>query len=143
MKQLRRSHMLLSVDIGGNNYLDENFRIMMIEKEFKLQAHVAGVWKTLYRFDTQEQFLVDYEVANYYLYTHPSSVLRNSLIAAIPFEDGRYALSNTQFSIYAKDGKIKKVELKSVQEIKDVLINRFQIKLPESPELDFRLASLF
>lgn len=164
----RRSHMLLSVNVAGEEYLadvgfggltlttpikfrteivqsttHEDFRIMMIDEDYKLQANVSGEWKTLYRFDSQEQHLVDYEVANYYLYTNPTSIFRINLIAAKPFDGGRYALSNTLFSTYMKDGQVQKVQLSSVTEIKGVLKNTFGIRLPEGPDLDSRLQSLF
>ena len=160
----RRSHMLLSVEIEGESYLadvgfggltlttpikfitdvaqctsHEDFRIVEIEEDFKLQANVAGVWKTLYRFDLNEQHWIDYEVANYYLYTNPSSHFRSMLIAGMPFKEGRYALSNKNFSTYWKDGRIEKVELKSVDEIKNVLRKTFGIRLPEFENLDQRL----
>src|SRR5262245_38213377 len=86
-----RSHMLLRVDIeGGAHVADvgfglqtltgplrlepdveqatphEPFRLAGVGGAFKMQSKIDGAWRTLYRFDLQEQFGVDYEIANYY-----------------------------------------------------------------------------
>lgn len=163
----RRSHMLMTVEINGTHYLcdvgfggmtlttplkfevdveqkttHENFRIGRIGEDYKLQAKVGDVWKTTYRFDLQEHFLIDYEVANFYLYTHPGSIFRNNLIAAVPVENGRYALSNNQFTFYNLKGEAEKKVLGSVDEIKDVLTNIFKINLPAHPDLNARIESV-
>lgn len=163
----RRSHMLMQVDIQGEKYLadvgfggltlttpikfqtdieqsttHENFRIGKIEEDLKLQAKVAGEWKTLYRFDLQEQHPIDYEVANFYLYTNPSSIFRNNLIAGRPFEKGRYALSNNQFTTHYLGKESVKKTLTTVNEVKDVLTDIFQIKLPAHTELTARIETV-
>lgn len=163
----RRSHMLLQVDIQGEKYLadvgfggltlttpikfqtdieqpttHEFFKIGRIGEDLKLQAKVAGEWKTLYRFDLQEQHPVDYEVANFYLYTHPSSIFRNNLIAGRPFENGRYALSNNQFTTHYLGKDSVKKTLSSVSEVRDVLTDIFQIKLPALPDLNARIETV-
>jgi N-hydroxyarylamine O-acetyltransferase len=163
----RRSHMLLLVDIQGKQYLcdvgfggltlttpikfeinqeqkttHEFFRIGSIGEDLKLQAKVGQEWKTLYRFDLQEQQPVDYEVANFYLYTHPSSIFRNNLIAGTPVTNGRYALSNNQFTHYKLNGEAEKKILTSVSEVRDVLTDIFKIKLPAHPELNASIESV-
>lgn len=163
----RRSHMLMTVEIDRTNYLcdvgfggmtlttplkfevdleqkttHENFRIGKIGEDFKLQAKVNGEWKTTYRFDMQEHFQVDYEVANFFLYTHPSSIFRNNLIAALPVANGRYALSNNQFTFYKLNGEAEKRMLNSVEEVKDVLANIFKINLPAHVDLNARIETV-
>lgn len=163
----RRSHMLMTVEIEGAHYLcdvgfggmtlttplrfevdleqkttHEDFRIGKIGEDFKLQAKVNGEWKTTYRFDLQEHFQIDYEVANFFLYTHPSSIFRNNLIAALPVADGRYALSNNQFTYYKLNGETERRTLKSVEQIKDVLTKIFKINLPAHQDLNARIETL-
>jgi N-hydroxyarylamine O-acetyltransferase len=163
----RRSHMLLQVNIQGQEYLcdvgfggltlptpikfeigleqkttHENFRIGQIGEDLKLQAKVGSEWKTLYRFDLQEQQPVDYEVANFYLYTHPSSIFRNNLIAGTPVANGRYALSNNQFTHYKLNGEPEKKILTTVSEVRDVLTDIFKIKLPAHSDLNARIESV-
>lgn len=163
----RRSHMFLLVNIDKETYFadvgfggltlttpikfeqdseqkttHENFRLIKYENDLKLQAKVADVWKTLYRFDLTLHYPVDYEVANFYLYTHPESIFRNNLIAAMPVSHGRYALSNTSFTYYPLKGEPEKKTLESVEEIKEVLKTIFKIELPENEILDQRIKSL-
>ena len=163
----RRSHMLMTVKLDGKNYIcdvgfggmtqtvpiefledqtlkttHEDFRIGRIGEDFKIEAKVAETWKTLYRFDLQEQHSIDYEVANFYLYTHHSSIFRNNLIAARPVSDGRYALSNTTFTAYKLNKEPLKQTLGSVEEVKEVLTDVFGIKLPAHQDLNARIASV-
>lgn len=163
----RRSHMLFLVDLENETYLadvgfggmtlttpikfktdivqkttHEDFRIKNLEEDLILQAHVGGEWKTIYRFDLTTQHLIDYEVANYYLYTNPTSHFRNMLIVAKPFEEGRLALSNNQFTTHWKGGKSEKVLLKSVDEIRHVLTEKFGIRLDNVSDLDSHLLAL-
>jgi len=110
-----RSHMLLKIDLGGGeSYIadvgfggltlttplrfvagpeqataHEPFRLVPLDEGFKLQALIGTAWKTLYRFDLQAQFDVDYEVANHYMSTYPASHFRSTIIAARPVPGGR------------------------------------------------------
>lgn len=163
----RRSHMLLTVEVENEKYLcdvgfggltlttpikfqqnleqrtsHENFRIGYLETDLKLEALVGGVWKTLYRFDEQVHHLVDYEVASYYLCTHPSSIFRNNLIAARPFDGGRFAFSNNMLSVY-ENGEVKeKIKLTTTEEVLNVLASTFNIRLPQGSKLTERIAQM-
>lgn len=163
----RRSHMLLSVKAEGKTYLcdvgfggmtqtvplefklnevqkttHEDFRIGQLGEDYKIEAQVGDTWKTLYRFDLQEQFPIDYEVANFFLYTHSSSIFRNNLIAALPTSNGRFALSNNVFTIYQTGKGPEKKHLKNVDEVLEVLTNVFNISLPAHPKLNERIKSI-
>ena len=163
----RRSHMLFLVELEETYLADvgfggmtlttpikfktdieqetthESFRIKSYSEDLVLEAQVNGEWKIVYRFDLTTQYLIDYEVANYYLYTNPTSHFRNMLIAARPFEEGRLALSNSQFTTHWRNGKSEKVQLASVEEIKTILKDKFGIRLPDHLDLDTRLKTLF
>src|SRR5262249_32706841 len=45
----------------------ETFRLRRDGREFLLDAQLAAEWKTLYRFDLQQQRQIDIEVLNYYV----------------------------------------------------------------------------
>lgn len=163
----RRSHMLLIVECEGENYLcdvgfggltlttpikfqvdleqktsHENFRIGRLGHDLKLEALVGDVWKTLYRFDEQVNYLVDYEVANYFLYTNPTSIFRNNLIVAMPYNGGRYAFNNDTLTIYENGSVKEKIKLNSVEEVLNVLTSTFKIRLPQHPGLRDRITEL-
>lgn len=153
----RRSHMLEVVTAGTQDYLcdvgfggltlptpikfeldleqettHENYRIARLEDDLKLEAKVDGVWKTLYRFDLTYHYPVDYEVANFYLYTHPDSLFRNKLIASKLVKEGRYSFLNNQLSYYPLNGSPEKRILNSVDEIRSVMKNVFSLSMPDS-----------
>ncbi|WP_224250059.1 arylamine N-acetyltransferase family protein [Hyalangium gracile] len=120
----------------------EPFRFVEAAGDYRLQAQVRGEWKTLYRFDLQEQFQPDYEVTNYYLSTHPRSHFRTGLIAARVEPDRRYALRNTQLSIHHLSGATEQRHLTSAAELRETLERDFRVKLPETPELEAALQRL-
>ncbi len=161
---LPRTHMLLRVDIEGQPYLadvgfggltltgplrleadieqatpHEPFRLVKAGEELELQARLGEAWRPLYQFSLQEQLLSDYECANWYVSTHPTSRFVNGLIAARPARDRRYALINNEFSVHHLGGRSEKRVLTSPEEIREALEGPLNVKLPESPELDSAL----
>jgi N-hydroxyarylamine O-acetyltransferase len=120
----------------------EDFRLMPIDEDIKLQVFSAGEWKTLYRFDLVEQYPIDYEVSNYHVYNHPSSHFRHKLIVTQPLPHGRQTLNDSLFSVYHADGRIEKTVLKTVPDILNILTDHFGLKLPQNNLLHDRLHSL-
>jgi len=164
---LPRSHMLLRVTIGGQDYIadvgfggqtptgpirlatdieqatpHEPFRLLAAGDGFLMQVRLGGEWKSLYRFDLQEQFLPDYEIANWYVSTHPESRFVTNLTVARAAADGRYALFNTEFALHPLGGPSERRKLAGAAEIRQVLRDVFGLSLPEDPELDAALEQL-
>ena len=160
-----RTHMLLKIDLDGESHIadvgfggltltrplrlvagleqstaHEPFRLIPLDDGFKLQALIGEAWKTLYRFDLQPQFDVDYEVSNHYTSTHPASHFRSMLVAARPVPGGRYALSNNQLAIHHIGAPSERRVLTNVQEVRQVLESMFGLTLPAAAELDPALA---
>lgn len=156
----RRSHMLLAIEIGQDTYLadvgfggltltqpllfklgleqattHETFRVEALENDYKMQVKIKEEWRTLYRFDLQEQYGVDYGVVNYYLSTHPASPFKTGLIAAAPTKEGRISLKNNQLTTYNKAGDSEITLIESESELKRVLQDVFHIQLPVPCEL--------
>lgn len=154
-----RGHMLLRVDLpegphmvdvgfGGltlTGVLDlateeaqetphEPFRLVRKGDERHAQALLGDTWSTVYRFDLQPQVHLDYEVSNYYLATHPTSVFTHTLMAARASKEARYGLRNEAFSIRYRNGESEKRTLESVAELREVLEQYFLIQLPEGVE---------
>lgn len=152
-----RSHMLMLVDIGGESHVadvgfggltltaplrlevgveqetpHETFRIAAAGPDYLMQAKVKDEWKTLYRFDLQRQFPVDYEMSNYYLSTNDRSHFRHNLLAARAEPGRRLALFNTQFAVHDLNGGTERRTLASAGEIRDVLTDVFGIAVPET-----------
>ena len=162
-----RSHMLLQVELDGQTYLadvgfggltltaplvltldlaqptsHEPFRIIADDDGYLMQAQIGQNWRSLYRFDLQQQYLPDYEVTNWYLSNHPSSHFVTGLMAARPDTDCRYALRNNQLTIHHLQRDTERRILTTVAEMRAVLEDAFHITLPITSELDAALQRL-
>lgn len=163
-----RSHMLLRLDLEEKPYIvdvgfggstptgvlrlepeveqatpHESFRFITIGKEiFMMQAKIREEWQSLYRFDLQEQYLVDYEVSNWYISNHPDSHFIKNLIAARPERGRRYTLYNNELTVHHLAGETERRTLNSAAEVRATLEEIFRVILPEAPELDAALQRL-
>lgn len=158
----QRSHMLLLIDYDTTKYIadvgfgsmtptgpvllesekvqetpHEPFRLIKhIEEYYLLETLIQNEWKTLYRFDLEEQFLPDYEMANWYISNHPKSIFVTELIAARPAIDCRYTLHNNLFKVHHLNGNTESRTLATASELKNVLQNEFQLRLSSSTGVD-------
>ena len=162
-----RSHMLLLIDLDDRPYVadvgfggltptgplrlqpdieqatpHEPFRLIRAGDAFVTQALVGSAWKSLYRFDLQEQFLPDYEVTNWFLSNHPDSHFVTGLIAARPDRDRRYALRNNELAVHHVNGDTERRVLTSAADLRAALEDAFRVTLPDGPELDAALERL-
>lgn len=161
-----RSHKVLRIELDGRTWLadvgfgqtptgplllepdreqatpHEPYRLLHSGDQMTLQAKLGGTWTTLYRFDLHEQFQIDYEVANHYVSTYPTSHFVRSLIAARATPGGRYGLRNSRLSIHRLDGPSQRRELGSAAEIRAVLDELFGITVPEPALFDARVEAL-
>ncbi|CDX16156.1 N-hydroxyarylamine O-acetyltransferase [Mesorhizobium sp. ORS 3324] len=159
-----RSHMLLRVDLGSKTYIadvgfggltltaplllepdleqrtpHETFRIVERADHFRLQANIGGDWRTLYRFDMQRAYEVDYQVSSHFLSTHPSSHFLSTLVAARALPDRRYGLRNNRLSIHHLGGRSEQREIATAAELADVLENQLAIVIPDRAAFEARL----
>ncbi len=162
-----RTHMLLQVDIDTEKYIadvgfgeltltaplsltadieqstpHEPFRLIATDHTYIMQAYIGQEWKSLYRFELQEQQLADYEVSNWYVSTHPNSLFVTTLIAGRPDEDCRYALQNNQLTTHYLDGRTERRVLTTVTELRTALEDVIGLKLPALANLDSALQRL-
>jgi N-hydroxyarylamine O-acetyltransferase len=162
-----RSHMLLRVEAEGTSLIaDVGFGGNVLTTPLRLESGRAqdtphGVfrltenadhwleevllqdeWQPLYEFTLEPQFPADYEVSNWYLCHHPSSFFRTTLVAARAFPGKRLGLRNTELSIHTPGGSEKRI-IEEPEELRACLANDMGIALPESEELNQRLAALF
>lgn len=162
-----RSHQLLRVALADGSYLvdvgfggqtltgplrlepdleqatpHEPFRLVSAGDGFRMQCRIGTAWKTLYRFDLQEQFQPDYEILNYYAANHPDSRFTSTLIAARPATDRRYALLDNQLAVHHLGGPTERRVLGTVAEVREALERVFLLSLPDAPELDTAIGRL-
>ncbi|HKA08648.1 MAG TPA: arylamine N-acetyltransferase, partial [Gemmataceae bacterium] len=156
-----KTHVLLLVEVGVQTYLTDvgfggqtptaplrlesiieqatphgSFRLLPAGDEFVLESDFKGSWKPLYRFDLREQHLVDYEVANWYVSTHPGSHFLSALLAARPAAGRRYGLCDNELSIHTVGGSTEKRVISSAAELRSVLTDLFRLTLPAARGLD-------
>jgi N-hydroxyarylamine O-acetyltransferase len=162
-----RSHMLLRVRLDGQDWLadvgfggltltaplrllpgpaqptpHEPVRLVPDGEELILAAELGGTWQPLYRFDLRPQLLPDYEVASWYLCTHPRSQFRARLMIARATANGRLALLDDRLTMHHRAGLPERRRLASIAALREALAGPFGLDLPSGPALDQALARL-
>jgi N-hydroxyarylamine O-acetyltransferase len=159
-----RSHMLLRVELDGRTYIadvgfggltltaplllkagpeqktpHETFRLVEAGDHFRLQAAIGGDWRSLYRFDLQPQYEVDYSVANYFLSTNPISHFLTTVVAARAAPDRRYALRGNRLSIHHIGGRTEQTDIATAAELADTLEGQLGIIIPDRSAFEARV----
>jgi N-hydroxyarylamine O-acetyltransferase len=162
-----RSHMVLKVDLDEGTYIadvgfgmsptgplrlvpniaqetpHESFRLLERDGVYTLQCNLKGQqWASFYLFDLQEQAPVDYQVANHYVATWPTSHFVLTLIAARATPDGRYGLRNNRLSIHRNGSESEQRTLASAAEISAALKELFGVVVPDEAAFAAKLARL-
>lgn len=156
-----RSHMVLGVQLEGETWLVDNgfggcvltgplklfsdeiqdtphgqFRIVDVElggvAERQVQANLSGKWSPLYQVAKGAWADIDYEQANYFTYTHPSSHFTWSMTVGRTTPTARYALKNNRFTHRDVTGAVVEQRDLSVDELEATL--RDVIGLPVEPD---------
>lgn len=158
--QMPRTHMALEVEAEGQTYLcdvgfggltqtgpamlgvaeaqttpHEDWRLVDEAAQRIVQAKIAGEWRTLYRYDFAETLQIDFDVANWYVSTHPSSRFVTGLVAARAVPGKRYALQNNHLAIHRTAQQSDKKTLSSAAELIDVLGDLFALDVPDAARL--------
>lgn len=161
------THMILQVDLEGEPYIAdvgfggitptaplqlkpdfkqptsrEPFRLLKTDDAYTLQVLLGHEWRALYRFNLHVQHLIDYEVSNWYVSTHPDSLFVNSLIVTRPGINCRYTLLNNQLTTYYLDGRAERQVLKTVDALWATLEDVIGVRLSTIAGLDEALQRL-
>jgi N-hydroxyarylamine O-acetyltransferase len=98
-----------------------------------LQSHFADGWHDLYAFTLEPQLVVDYEVANYYVSTHPESIFTRMLTVQRPTPESRYILRNDEFIVMSVEGETRRTIEEA--ELVPLLAETFGLVLPAGTPL--------
>jgi N-hydroxyarylamine O-acetyltransferase len=109
----------------------ETFRVVPVTGEMQLEALIDGEWRPLYRLTGPPQQDVDYEIANWYTATHPSSRFRRELIVTRTTHEARHVLAGPWLTVRTPDGAAERRKL-TTNAIERELGERFL--LPVEPE---------
>jgi N-hydroxyarylamine O-acetyltransferase len=155
-----RTHMLLRVDLDGLPFLadvgfggwgllrpiplvpdreDHQFswpyRLAEEAEVWVLQALLEGAWTDLYSFTMEPQLLVDYELASYFVSTHPTSPFTRIIIAQRPSPQSRAVLRDRELTVTSPDGTTTRT-IADDHELPEVLSSVFGLDFP--PETRFQ-----
>jgi N-hydroxyarylamine O-acetyltransferase len=144
-----RTHMLLRVEAGGQSWVADvgfggggllepiplksgppakqdawTFRLTREAEAWILQALGSGTWQDLYAFTLEPQFPADFEVANHYTATHPSSPFVQTLTVQLPGPEAYTILRNRELTI-ERDGAVDRRTIDDDEALLQVLAKTF------------------
>lgn len=126
--------LLLPVPLSGEVSHQYAWRYRVIQAsgttgQWVLQSLRDGDWLDLYAFTLEPQELADYEMANHYTSTHPSSRFVQTLTAQLPGTETRYVLRGRELTVDRGDS-IASHTLADDAEVLAVLADTFGLRLP-------------
>lgn len=153
---IQRTHMIVLVHLDGKDYIcdtgfgaqvptvplllhtsepqpttHEDYRIITYEGDNVLQSFVKEEWINMYRFDLIKQNPIDYKLGNYYTSTHSDSSFTKRLVVTIVGKDKRMAVHNNEFVVHHLNGPTDKTEIKSIEELENLLLEVFNVEIPK------------
>jgi N-hydroxyarylamine O-acetyltransferase len=155
-----RTHMLLRVAVGASDYLVDTafgggwgpiapielrtgvtqtqdlvaFELRREGDVYRLFVRLDQAFTELYEFTLEPHYPVDYELANHFTSTHPSSRFVQTLIVTMPLAGTRYVLRDLEFSVRTANGVVRQT-LQGEAQLRELLLERFGLALPPGAEL--------
>jgi len=117
----------------------ELLRLRRVGPERLLETCLQGAWRPMYCFDLQPQRPEDFEAVSRDLSTDPGSRFVAGLIAALPTQEGRHALRDTELTTYDIAGNARQSRLGSAAQLMTTLRDVFGINLAGLEGLEERL----
>ncbi|WP_223670648.1 arylamine N-acetyltransferase family protein [Kangiella shandongensis] len=117
-------------------YHSNSYMAVLNGHYYQLRSRYQGKWKELYRFTRTPAQEADFDMANWYLTTHPESKFRNNLIATKLTPEGRISLQNNELKIYVRDGLKESQQLTSSQQVIQCLHKHFAIQVAKPQHLN-------
>jgi N-hydroxyarylamine O-acetyltransferase len=106
----------------------ETFRLTPHASGLLLEAQLGDEWVPVYELSSEVQLDVDYELANWFTATHPSSHFRHDLIVALTTPQARYTLAHNRLSVRTPDGDLQR-RILSADEIEAALAETFGLRV--------------
>lgn len=158
---LPRTHMLLRVALDGRDWLADvgfggegllrpvamdgepsaqfawSYRVAEASPGLRvLQSQRGEAWEDLYAFTPEPQLRVDYEVASWYVSTHPESRFVQTLTAQLPSPERRLVLRGRELVEDRGGEAVASRTLADEAEVLAVLAERFGLRLPPGTRLE-------
>jgi N-hydroxyarylamine O-acetyltransferase len=150
-----RTHMLLHVETGGTSWLADvgfggtgplypvplepgritdqfawSYRVVDDGGFWVLQSLTAGSWQDQYAFTLEPQHPVDFELANYYTSTHPTSHFVQTLTIQRVTPAARYILRNRELLVDRGGDQTVSRAIADEEELLQVLADPFGLEFP-------------
>ena len=93
-----------------------------------LQSLQGDVWHDLYAFTTERQFLVDFEMANHYVSTFPTSRFVQTLTVQLPTPGARYLLQGYEYRVVR--GSVTESQMINDEDLLQALTEIFGLNFP-------------
>ena len=107
-----------------------------------LQAETHDGWTDCYRIGPTEPHAIDYEMGNWFVATHPKSMLRQNLLVSRSVPGGRLTLFNRQLSLRRPaPARPEEQTLRTRAEFADVLADAFGLQI-DAADLDVVMAAI-
>jgi N-hydroxyarylamine O-acetyltransferase len=108
----------------------ETFRIVRDGAGHMLQAQLANEWNDVYQFIPEPQHPIDYEVANWFTSSHPTSrFVQNLIVSRAGYNRERVSLMNRELVI-RRENKTEKRPIDTPEELLRVLADQFGLCFP-------------
>ncbi|MES2606220.1 MAG: arylamine N-acetyltransferase [Pseudomonadota bacterium] len=121
----------------------EPWQLQRSDHSYLVSAWVQDSWSPKFRFSLETQTPSDYELANWYVATYPTSRFKHDLIAARVDRDSRHALLNNRYMHHRLDQPSLQTDVQSAAEMSALLQTVFGLNIDSIPALPARLATLF
>lgn len=86
-----------------------------------------GQWEDVYRFDLREALPMDYEVANWFISTHPDSLFLKTLLVTATRADQRLSIAFGEFTRRFPDGRADKRMIDGDDDLRNLLVSEFAL----------------
>jgi N-hydroxyarylamine O-acetyltransferase len=111
----------------------ETMRFLPLQDELVLQAKLGEWWEHIYRVVSLPRVDAEYEIANWFAGTHPTSAFANNMIAARPGPGrSRLTLFNERLTIRRVSGEAERRDLRSAAEYRAALADVFGLVLADA-----------
>lgn len=119
----------------------EIWRLRAQGEDLVAEAKIGADWRPVFQPGPEAKFRPDYEVANWWVATHPQSPFTNFLFVSRPFAGGRRTLFNLGLSTY-RNGAAPEQRMVTPDEAETLLEETFGIAIPDREKLRALLARL-
>jgi N-hydroxyarylamine O-acetyltransferase len=120
----------LPLAVGEETWIGASgYRLRREDELWVLEASLEEAWVDLYAFTLEPQYPVDFEMANHYTSTHPSSSFVKRLTAQRCWPDGRVVLRNRDL-LHQEGGRIRRSRVRSPTHLLHVLDHHFGLTFP-------------